>query len=215
MNAFVLLDLSVNSTSRTSGTIAKANRRCTHSNKCMTMQTLWCLSAGEPPRPLSLVTRWAPHVHPRNLLMSLSWDFCLSLQYQVTLFFYFFLIKSQQQCYLTLIWSQLNPCLNLWRCGVHSNLLSIQPSTPLGLVSGRRKSFWLHEQKNWLQEGHFTHRLQHHKPLFYHKVEGNEGGGELWTHRGTEATSHPNRWQVHYKRHYPHEVRFSCPTPGR
>lgn len=66
--------------------------------------------------------------------MSSSWDFCLSPQYQVTLFFYFFLIKSQQWRYLTLTRSQLNPRLNLWRCGTHSNLLSIQPLTPLGPV---------------------------------------------------------------------------------
>lgn len=98
-------------------------------------ETLWCLSASEPLRPLSLVTRWATYVHPRNLLMWSSWDFSLSPQYQVTLFFYFFLIKSQQQCYLTLIWSQLNPCLNLGRCGAHSNFLSIQPLTSLGLLS--------------------------------------------------------------------------------
>lgn len=87
----------------------------------------WCVSAGEPLRPLSLVTRWVTYVHSRNVSMWSSWDLCLSPQYQVTLFFYFFLIKSQQRCYLTLIWSQLNPCLNLWCCEAHSNLLSIQP----------------------------------------------------------------------------------------
>lgn len=38
-------------------------------------KTLWCLSAREPPRPLSLVTRWATYVHPSNLLMWSSWDF--------------------------------------------------------------------------------------------------------------------------------------------
>lgn len=60
-------------------------------------------------------------------------------------FSFFFLIKCQQWGYLTLIWSQLNPCLNLCCCGVHFNVL--QPLTPLtkccvlASVCGR-KSFW-------------------------------------------------------------------------
>lgn len=117
----------------------KENRHCTHSNKCMTMH------AHQKPSDVYLPASHCGHCHwlqgepptctRGNLLMWSSWDFSLSPQYQVTLFFYFFLIKSQQQCYLTLIWSQLNPCLNLGRCGAHSNFLSIQPLTSLGLLS--------------------------------------------------------------------------------
>lgn len=105
-----------------------------------------CTLAG---KPLMSICQWATaatvigykvsHLRaPEERIDVIELGFCLSPQYQVTLFFYFFLIKSQQRCYLTLIWSQLNPCLNLWRCGAHSNLLSIQPLTPLGPVSWLR-----------------------------------------------------------------------------
>lgn len=104
---------------------------------CMTLHTcqtnLWCVSASEPLRPLSLVTRWDTYTHTReNVLTRSSWDFCLSTQYQVTLFSCFFLIKSQQGCYLTLIRSKLNPCLNLRRCATHFNWTqshSVQPKS--------------------------------------------------------------------------------------
>lgn len=109
-------------------------------------KTLWCLSACEPPRPLSLVTRWATYVHPSNLLMWSSWDFFFAYHHNIKspCSFLFFLIKSQQWCYLTLIWSQLNPCLNLWQRGPHSNSLSIQPLTPLRLLSW----LWVHWSKS-------------------------------------------------------------------
>lgn len=70
---------------------------------------------------------------PEKLIDVIELGFLLITTISSHLVLLFFLIKSQQRCYLTLIWSQLNPCLNLWRCGAHSN--SIQPLTPLRLVS--------------------------------------------------------------------------------
>lgn len=68
------------------------------------------------------------HQHaPEKLIDVIELGFLLITTISSHLVLLFFLIKSQQRCYLTLIWSQLNPGLNLWSCGAHSNLFSTQP----------------------------------------------------------------------------------------
>lgn len=141
----------VNSMSRTNRDDCKENRRCTHSNKCMTMhqrtpQKNPLMSIGLRAAAAAVIGYKVSHLRaPQQLIDVIELGFfCLSPQYQVTLFFYFFLIKSQHWCYLTLIWSQLNPCLNLWQRGPHSNSLSVQPLTPLRLLSW----LWVHWSKS-------------------------------------------------------------------
>lgn len=54
-----------------------------------------------------------PHA-PEELIDVIELGFLLIAAISSHLVLLFFLIKSQQRCYLTLIWSQLNPRLNLW-----------------------------------------------------------------------------------------------------
>lgn len=88
---------------------------------------------GEPPT-CTRATYWCDRVGIFLLITTISSHLVLL----------FFLIKSQHWCYLTLIWSQLNPCLNLWQRGPHSNSLSVQPLTPLRLLSW----LWVHWSKS-------------------------------------------------------------------
>lgn len=93
-------------------------------------------------KPLMSICWWATVIGykvshlcaPENRIDAIELGFLLITAISSHLVLLFFLIKSQQCCYLTLIWSQLNPCLNLWRCGAHFNLLSIQPLIPCVLL---------------------------------------------------------------------------------
>lgn len=75
----------------------------------------------------------SPPCAPEELIDVIELGFLLIAAISSHLVLLFFLIKSQQRCYLTLIWSQLNPRLNLWNRRAHSNSLSMQPFTPPGL----------------------------------------------------------------------------------
>lgn len=75
----------------------------------------------------------SPPCAPKELIDVIELGFLLIAAISSHLVLLFFLIKSQQRCYLTLIWSQLNPRLNLWNRRAHSNSLSMQPFTPPGL----------------------------------------------------------------------------------
>lgn len=145
---------------------------------------------------------------PEKLIDVIELGFLLITTISSHLVLLFFLIKSQQRCYLTLIWSQLNPCLNLWRCGAHSNLLSIQPLTPLRLVSWlwvcwseSLDALWSEElpadqankviQWKYNQAGRFTgvHRLRFSTTSLCFITRLRERG-KLLTHRGTAKPLH-------------------------